>query len=306
MNFEHTTLLWLLSVIPLMVIAFIIRQRLKRKQLQLFADNAMLPRLQPDISTRRPVIKLILLCLGVGMLIIAWANPRIGSKIAEGEQKGIDMAVCIDVSNSMLAQDMKPNRMARTKQVVQNLISQLGGDRVSLVVFAGNAFIEMPVTNDYGATINTSAKDPISKRRMRKIPKEQFLYTCRKCRRTRHHGMHHRHWHHHRRSDTTNRRTRPSERLAERQRRQCCHHPPQRRDAARYRQSRQRHLCQRRQRQRRSRGNSKTAAHIGQPEIRCRPICLLQIAIPISTGGRTTFPPHRSLHPRASQSPLQP
>ena len=152
MNFEHTTLLWLLSVIPLMVIAFIIRQRLKRKQLQSFADNAMLPRLQPDISTRRPVIKLILLCLGVGMLIIAWANPRIGSKIAEGEQKGIDMAVCIDVSNSMLAQDMKPNRMARTKQVVQNLISQLGGDRVSLVVFAGNAFIEMPLTNDYGAT----------------------------------------------------------------------------------------------------------------------------------------------------------
>ena len=139
MNFEHTTLLWLLSVIPLMVIAFIIRQRLKRKQLQSFADNAMLPRLQPDISTRRPVIKLILLCLGVGMLIIAWANPRIGSKIAEGEQKGIDMAVCIDVSNSMLAQDMKPNRMERCKQVVKNMLGKLGGDRVSLVIFAGRA-----------------------------------------------------------------------------------------------------------------------------------------------------------------------
>ncbi|MBP5328049.1 MAG: VWA domain-containing protein [Bacteroidales bacterium] len=152
MNFEHTTLLWLLSVIPLMVIAFIIQERLKRRRLNTFADSAILHRLQPDVSSRRPIIKLILLCLGVGMLIIAWANPRIGSKIAEGEQKGIDMAVCIDVSNSMLAQDMKPNRMARTKQVVQNLISQLGGDRVSLVVFAGSAYIEMPLTNDYGAT----------------------------------------------------------------------------------------------------------------------------------------------------------
>lgn len=112
----------------------------------------MLDRLQPDASHRRPLIKFILIALGYGFLVIALANPQMGSTIAEGEQRGIDMAVCIDVSNSMLAQDMKPSRMARSKNVIQNLMSQLGGDRISLVVFAGRAYIEMPLTNDYSAT----------------------------------------------------------------------------------------------------------------------------------------------------------
>lgn len=152
MFFEHYRILWFLAVIPVMIAIFIFRQRYKKHQMERFAESPMLHRLQPDVSWRRPIIKLTLLCLAVGFLIVAWANPRVGSSIAEGEQRGIDMAVCIDVSNSMLAQDMKPSRMARSKQVVQNLMSQLGGDRISLVVFAGRAFIEMPLTNDYGAT----------------------------------------------------------------------------------------------------------------------------------------------------------
>ena len=152
MHFEHIRLLWFLLLIPLMVVIFLLRQRYRRRQMEQFADRAMMGRLQPDLSRRRPAIKLTLLCLAVGFLVVAWANPLMGTTLAEGEQKGIDMAVCIDVSNSMLAQDMKPNRMARSKQVVQSLMSQLGGDRISLVVFAGKAFIEMPLTNDYAAT----------------------------------------------------------------------------------------------------------------------------------------------------------
>ena len=152
MHFEHIRLLWFLLLIPLMVVIFLLRQRYRRRQMEQFADHAMMGRLQPDLSRRRPAIKLTLLCLAVGFLVVAWANPLMGTTLAEGEQKGIDMAVCIDVSNSMLAQDMKPNRMARSKQVVQSLMSQLGGDRISLVVFAGKAFIEMPLTNDYAAT----------------------------------------------------------------------------------------------------------------------------------------------------------
>lgn len=152
MFFEHIRILWFLVVIPVMITVFILRQRHKRHLMGDFASSSMLQRLQPDYSWRRPIIKLTLLCLGVAFLVMAWANPRVGSTIAEGEQRGIDMAVCIDVSNSMMAQDMKPSRMARSKQVVQNLMSQLGGDRISLVVFAGRAFIEMPLTNDYGAT----------------------------------------------------------------------------------------------------------------------------------------------------------
>lgn len=152
MHFEKIKILWFLLIVPVMVIVFILRQRYKKRQLEQFSDSRMLPRLQPLASRRRPAIKLTLLCLGFSFLIVAWANPQIGSTIAEGEQKGIDMAVCVDVSNSMMAQDMKPSRMARSKQVILNLMNRLGGDRVSLVVFAGRSFIQMPLTNDYSAT----------------------------------------------------------------------------------------------------------------------------------------------------------
>ena len=152
MHFEHIKLLWLLAIIPIMVVIFIVKQQYKKKQLAKFASAAMLPRLQPLASHRRPAIKLALLSLGFGFLVVALANPQRGSSLATGEQKGIDMAICIDVSNSMLAQDMKPSRMARSKQVVLNLMNKLGGDRVSLVVFAGRSFIQMPLTNDYSAT----------------------------------------------------------------------------------------------------------------------------------------------------------
>lgn len=152
MHFEHIKLLWLLVIIPIIFVVFIAQQRHKKKQLEKFASSKMLPRLQPLVSHRRPAIKLSLLSLALGFLIVALANPQMGSTISEGEEKGIDMAICIDVSNSMMAQDMKPSRMARSKQVILNLMNRLGGDRVSLVVFAGRSFIQMPLTNDYSAT----------------------------------------------------------------------------------------------------------------------------------------------------------
>lgn len=152
MHFEHIKLLWLLVIIPIIFVVFIAQQRHKKKQLEKFASSNMLPRLQPLVSHRRPAIKSSLLSLALGFLIVALANPQMGSTISEGEEKGIDMAICIDVSNSMMAQDMKPSRMARSKQVILNLMNRLGGDRVSLVVFAGRSFIQMPLTNDYSAT----------------------------------------------------------------------------------------------------------------------------------------------------------
>lgn len=152
MHFEHIKLLWLLCIVPLIVIIFYLHQRRRKKLLDTFAGHGMIPRLQPDASRRRPFIKMMLICLGVASLIVAWANPQRGSVLAEGEQRGIDLAICMDVSNSMMAQDMKPSRMERSKQIVQNLIGKLGGDRISLVVFAGRAYIEMPLTNDYSAT----------------------------------------------------------------------------------------------------------------------------------------------------------
>ncbi|MCR4829569.1 MAG: VWA domain-containing protein [Bacteroidales bacterium] len=152
MHFQHIELLWLLLAIPAMCVVFWLRERRKRRLLADFAEQRLLGRLQPDASRRRPIAKLILLCLAVAFLVFALANPLQGSVIAEGESSGVDMAVCIDVSNSMLAQDMRPDRLERSKQTVKSLMSMLGGDRISLVVFAGNAFIQMPLTNDYGAT----------------------------------------------------------------------------------------------------------------------------------------------------------
>lgn len=151
MHFEHIKLLWLLCVIPLIVVVFYLKKRRQSRLLDAFSSPGMMARLQPDASRRRPFIKMVLICLGVGFLIVALANPQRGSVLAEGEQRGIDMAVCIDVSNSMMAQDMKPSRMERCKQVVQNLIGKLGGDRISLIIFAGHAYIEMPLTNDYSS-----------------------------------------------------------------------------------------------------------------------------------------------------------
>ena len=142
----------MLGVIPLIVALFILRQRLRRKRMTAFAEKRMIPRLQPDLSRRRPALKLTLICLALAFLIIALANPLGESNSAEGERSGIDMAVCIDVSNSMLAEDMSPNRMERAKMMVKELMNQLGGDRISLVVFAGKAYVEMPLTNDYGVT----------------------------------------------------------------------------------------------------------------------------------------------------------
>lgn len=152
MHFEHIRILWLLAVIPLIAFLYGLKRHRSMRRMKTFASERMLGRIQPDVSRRRPVIKIALLCTALGMLIVAWANPLSGTEIAEGEQRGIDMAICMDVSNSMLAEDMKPDRMEKSKQVVMNLLNRLGGDRVSLVIFAGHAYIQMPLTNDYGAT----------------------------------------------------------------------------------------------------------------------------------------------------------
>jgi Ca-activated chloride channel family protein len=151
-HFEHPKLLWLLVVVGVFV-ALWVWLRLRRKhKLRMFADSGMFGRLIPDESISRSIIKMALAVVGLVSLVVALANPQVGSKMVKGEQKGSDVAICFDVSNSMMAEDIKPNRLERSKRVVNNIISKLGGDRVSLVVFAGSSFIQMPLTTDYNAT----------------------------------------------------------------------------------------------------------------------------------------------------------
>ena len=121
------------------------------KRLEAWADRDMFGRLIPDHSTWRPAAKSILTLVGIALLVVALANPQFGTKIEKGKRAGSDVAICLDVSNSMMAEDIQPNRLERSKRAVSNLMSTFAGDRVSLVVFAGTSYIQMPLTNDYSA-----------------------------------------------------------------------------------------------------------------------------------------------------------
>lgn len=123
-----------------------------RRRLNQWADRQMFGRLIPDRSRWRPAVKLTLTLLGLSLLVVALANPQAGTRLEKTKHSGSDIAICIDLSNSMMAEDIQPNRLERSKRVVSNLLSTLGGDRVSLIAFAGQSFIQMPLTNDYGAT----------------------------------------------------------------------------------------------------------------------------------------------------------
>jgi Ca-activated chloride channel family protein len=150
-HFEHPAILWFLLIIPIGVGVWIWLQHRNLKRLEQFADRNMFGRLIPDASRWRPHTKFGLIMLGAAFLIIALANPQEGSKMVKGERMGSDLAICLDVSNSMLAEDIQPNRLERSKRIVNNLLNSLGSDRISLVVFAGSSYIQMPLTSDYSA-----------------------------------------------------------------------------------------------------------------------------------------------------------
>lgn len=151
-HFEHIEYLWLLAVVALAGVLWGVMGWRQRRRLEQWADPTMFGRLIPDRSGWRPAVKTGLLLLGMALLVVALANPQFGTKIEKGKRSGSDLAICLDVSNSMMAEDIQPNRLERSKKVVSNLLSTLAGDRVSLVIYAGTSFIQMPLTNDYSAT----------------------------------------------------------------------------------------------------------------------------------------------------------
>lgn len=148
----HPMMLYLLLVIPVFILLYILSSRIKKKALEAYGDWSLLIRLMPDYSGSRGILKLILLMLAWVMLVIGLADPQTGSKLEKIKRKGIDLVFALDVSNSMLAQDIAPNRLERAKQAIARLLDNLENDRVGLVVFAGNAYVQMPVTTDYSAT----------------------------------------------------------------------------------------------------------------------------------------------------------
>lgn len=150
-HFAHIEYLWLLAGVAVLALLWVLMDWHERRRLKRWADMEMFPRLIPDRRRWRTVTKGGLILLGLSLIVIALANPLMGKKQEKGKRSGSDIAICLDVSNSMMAEDVKPNRLARSKQVVNNLLNTMTGDRVSLIVFAGTSFIEMPLTNDYNA-----------------------------------------------------------------------------------------------------------------------------------------------------------
>jgi len=162
LRFERPEALYLLLLIPLTVIFFIVADHMRKRSLQRYAVPQLLAVLMPLHSTGRIKIKFLLIQLALIFLIIAIANPQTGTKLDKVKREGIDIFIALDVSNSMLAEDILPNRLARAKQSISQLVDKLSGDRIGIIVFAGKAYVQLPLTTDYAAaklflsTINTN------------------------------------------------------------------------------------------------------------------------------------------------------
>jgi Ca-activated chloride channel family protein len=148
-RFANIEMLWWLLTIPVVITAYIYFTRRKRKQLLAFGDLELMEQLMPNASHVRGHVKFGLLLLALSLLIISSARPQFGQSERTEKRQGIEAVVTLDISNSMLAEDVAPNRLDRAKQMMSKLIDQMVEDKIGVVVFAGDAFIQLPITCDY-------------------------------------------------------------------------------------------------------------------------------------------------------------
>lgn len=142
---------WLLLIIPVVVVIFLALQLWKKHKQRKFANEQLLKRLSPNKSTFKSVLKLIVLCLAFASLTIAMVNPKIGTKLETIKRQGVDIVFAVDVSKSMLAEDIAPNRLEKSKQLVTQIINNLASDRIGIIAYAGKAFPQLPITTDYAS-----------------------------------------------------------------------------------------------------------------------------------------------------------
>ena len=150
MELDESKYLYLLFIVPLLVLLFLYNQYWKRKKQREFGDLDMIKKLSPEKSVFKPILKLIVMLLALSALILGLVNPKIGTKMETVKREGIDIVFAMDVSKSMLAEDVAPSRLEKSKQIVSQIINQLGSDRIGIVAYAGSAFPVLPITTDYG------------------------------------------------------------------------------------------------------------------------------------------------------------
>ena len=151
MDWLHPTYLWTLAAVPVVVGLFLWAAWRRRESLRRFGNESVVSRLVASVSARRRRWKAAAVVGGVLLLCVALAGPRYGTKLREVKREGVDLVIALDVSASMLAEDVAPNRLSRAKNEIKKLIGELKGDRVGLVIFAGDAFLQCPLTTDYSA-----------------------------------------------------------------------------------------------------------------------------------------------------------
>jgi Ca-activated chloride channel family protein len=142
---------YLLIIIPVIVVLFLLVLIWKKSTRKKFANTELLKRLTPNRSSNKGVIKLTVLILGLALLIVGLVNPKIGTKLETVKREGVDIVFAVDVSKSMLAEDIAPNRIEKAKRLVSEIINQLASDRIGIIAYAGQAYPQLPITTDYSA-----------------------------------------------------------------------------------------------------------------------------------------------------------
>jgi Ca-activated chloride channel homolog len=148
-RFANPDYLYLLLLLPVLVALFVLNEIRKRKSIRKLGNSALVVKLLPEMSKSRPIVKYLFLLLAVASAVIMVARPQFGSRLEEVKKKGVEVIIALDVSNSMLAEDIQPNRLTRAKQAISRLVDNLTNDKIGLIVFAGDAYTQIPITTDY-------------------------------------------------------------------------------------------------------------------------------------------------------------
>ena len=148
-RFEHSEYLYLLVLLPVFLFLFLYSMYMKKRSLKKLGNMKILHELMPDVALKKQHLKFWLLFICLGLFILIIARPQFGSKLETVKRQGIEVMICLDVSNSMLSNDINPSRLEKSKQILSKLIDDLHNDKIGLIVFAGDAFIQLPITSDY-------------------------------------------------------------------------------------------------------------------------------------------------------------
>lgn len=150
-RFAHPELLFLLIILLLLVIFYVVMIGKKKKAIAEFGNPELLKPLMPLLSFKRGTWKFVMLMLALAFVIVGVAGPQFGSKLQQVKKKGVELMIALDVSNSMMAQDIKPSRLEKAKMAISRMVEKLSNDKVGLVVFAGDAYVQLPITTDYSS-----------------------------------------------------------------------------------------------------------------------------------------------------------